>query len=29
MKERVLLQGNCQGAWLASVLNRDAEVRAR
>jgi tetratricopeptide (TPR) repeat protein len=28
MKQRVLLHGNCQGAWLASVLNRMPEVSA-
>jgi hypothetical protein len=29
MRERVLLQGNCQGAWLTSILNRDAEINSR
>jgi tetratricopeptide (TPR) repeat protein len=28
MKRRVLLHGNCQGAWLASVLNRTPEISA-
>lgn len=26
MKRRILLHGNCQGAWLANVLNRTPEV---